>query len=363
MRKKAFFAETEHAMAKIKSKKRSKIFILVIEVVVLLLLSVVLFITIKLGKIKRDHVSMENVEFNEDIPAESQALMEDYTTVALFGLDNRSNGNLSSGRSDVIILANINQKNHTVDLVSVYRDTYLDVGGGNFRKCNEGYAKDPANAITMLNKNLDLNISDYLTVDFNAVIECIDLLGGVEVTITDAEADLMKGYMNELNRLTSHSSNYLPSGGTYTLDGVQACAYSRIRYGGGDDYRRTERQRTVISAMVDKAKKSDILTLNKLINAVFSDIQTSFSNAELISLATTLFTYEIGESTGFPFEKNTITLSGSIGDVVVPCDLSGNVTKLHELLFGDTEYVPSSTVVNNSSQIITDTGFHAGDGY
>ncbi len=342
-------------MAKIKTKKRSKIFILVIEIIVLLLLSVALFVTIKLGKIKRDRTSMKDVEYNEDISAESQALMDDYKTVALFGLDNRSNGNLSSGRSDVIILANINQKTRTVDLVSVYRDTYLDVGGGSFRKCNEGYAKNPANAITMLNKNLDLNISDYLTVDFNAIIECVDLLGGVEVTVTDDEANLMHGYMDELNTLTSHSSEYLPSGGTYVLDGVQACAYSRIRYGGGDDYRRTERQRTVISAMVAKAKQSNILTLNKLINTIFSDIQTSFSNTELLTLAAAIFSYDIGESTGFPFEKNTITLSGA-GDVVVPCDLSTNVTKLHELLYKDTGYKPSSTVVNNSSQIITNTG-------
>lgn len=350
-------------MTKKKKKAKKKTLILIIEVIVLLLLSVALFVTVKLTKISKDRTSMKDVEVNEDISAESQAIMEDYTTIALFGLDNRSNGDLASGRSDVIMLASINNKTHAVDLVSVYRDTYLDVGGSTFRKCNEGYAKGgPTQAVTMLNKNLDLNISDYVTVDFNAIIECVDLLGGVELTVTDDEASLMKGYMDELNKLTGHSSEYLPSGGTYTVDGVQACAYARIRYGGGDDYRRTERQRTVIAAMVNKAKKSNILTLNKVINAMFSDIQTSFTNTELLSLAASLFSYDIGESTGFPFEKNTIKLDGP-GDVVVPCDLSTNVTELHQLLYNDTGYVPSSTVKNNSAQITTNTGFTVGDGY
>lgn len=359
--------EMENQMTKTTKKKskkaKNKALILAIEIIVLLILSLVLFVTIKLSKINKDRTSMEGVETNDDISAESQALMDDYTTIALFGLDNRSNGDLSSGRSDVIMLATINNKTKSVDLVSVYRDTYLDVGSSTFRKCNEGYAKGgPTQAVTMLNKNLDLDIKDYVTVDFNAIIECVDLLGGVEITITDDEASLMKGYMDELNELTGNSSQYLSSGGTYTLDGVQACAYARIRYGGGDDYRRTERQRTVISAMVTKAKQSNILTLNKVINAMFADIQTSFSNTELLSLAASLFSYDIGESTGFPFKKATIKLS-SAGDVVVPCDLTTNVTQLHELLYGDTGYTPSSTVKTNSAQITTDTGFTVNDGY
>ena len=349
-------------MAKIKTKKRSKIFILVIEIIVLLLLSVALFVTIKLGKIKRDRTSMKDVEYNEDISAESQALMDDYKTVALFGLDNRSNGNLSSGRSDVIILANINQKTRTVDLVSVYRDTYLDVGGGSFRKCNEGYAKNPANAITMLNKNLDLNISDYLTVDFNAIIECVDLLGGVEVEITDEEAILMQGYMDEISKITKKKSQYLPGAGRYNMDGVQACAYARIRYTAGDDYKRAERQRIVIAAMVDKAQRSNLKTINSLINEVFGDIKTSYSSADLLALASQVFSYNLGETSGFPFEKNSKTLA-SKGSIVAPCDLESNVVQLHVFLYGDETYMPTETVKANSAKIINDTGFRQGDGY
>lgn len=347
-----------------KKQQQKKIVMVVAEVLVLLILAIVLFVVLKLSKIEKDNsFSAEDIEINEGISEESKEIMEKYTTIALFGLDNRSNGNLSKGNSDVIMLASINDKTHEVKLCSVYRDSYLDVGNSTFRKCNAAYAGGgPEQAISMLNKNLDLNITDYVTVDFNAVVECVDLLGGVEVTVTEEEAVLMRGYMDEINKLTKNKSQYLPGAGTYNMDGVQACSFARIRYTAGDDYKRAERQRTVISAMVAKAQKSNLKTLNKLIDEVFGDIKTSYSNAELIGLAAQVFNYSLGETAGFPFEKNTITL-GSKGSVVVPCDLSSNVIKLHDYLFADEQYVPSETVKANSEKIINDTGFHQGDGY
>ena len=316
-----------------------------------------------LSKIEKNKLDMNDVSINDDLSDETKESMAHYKTIALFGLDNRSNGSLSKGNSDVIMLANIDTKQHTINLVSVYRDSYLDTGSGTYQKCNAAYAKGgPEQALSMLNTNLDLAITDYVTVDFNAIIECVDLLGGVDITITDDEASLMTGYMRELNELTGHNSTPPASGGTYTLDGVQACAYARIRYGGGDDYRRTERQRTVLTAMMQKAQKSNILTLNKLINAAFGDIQTSFSNTDLLALAAKIFSYNIGDTTGFPYEKTTHKYD-KIGDVVIPCDLASNVTQLHQFLFDDNNYTPSATVLSNSQQIISNTGYKQGDGH
>lgn len=351
-----------------KKKQQRRILLVVLEVLVLLILGIVLFAVLKLSKIQKDtSFDAGDLEFNEGISAESQELMDNYTTIALFGLDNRSNGNLSKGNSDVIMIASINNKTHEVKLVSVFRDTYLDIGNDAYRKCNAAYANGgPEQAITMLNKNLDLNITDYVTVDFNSVVECVDLLGGVEVTVTDEEAVLMQGYMKEINKLTKKSpseySEYLPGAGTYNMDGVQACSYARIRYTAGDDYKRAERQRTVLAAMVEKAQKSDLKTINSLIDQVFGDIKTSFSNTDLIALAAQVFNYKLGETAGFPFEKNTATL-GSKGSVVVPCDLKSNVVELHNFLYEDEVYEPTDTVKNNSEKIINDTGFHQGDGY
>ena len=207
-------------------------------------------------------------------------------------------------------------------------------------------------------------ITDYVTVDFNAVVECVDLLGGITLDeVTDEEAVLMQGYMDEINKLTKNNSKYLSGGGTnVTLDCVQACAYARIRYTKGDDYKRAERQRTVLAAMVAKAQKSDLVTINKLIDAVFGDIQTSFSNADLVALAAQVFNYKLGETSGFPFNHGSTTL-GSKGSVVVPCTLESNVIELHQFLFGDEEYTPSDTVLANSKKIINDTGMNEGSGY
>lgn len=347
-----------------KKKKQRKVLLVAIEILVLLILAIVLFVVVKLSKIEKDNTfTPADIEVNEGLSEETKEIMASYTTIALFGLDNRSNGNLSKGNSDVIMIASINDQTHEVKLVSVYRDSYLNIGNDTYKKCNAAYANGgPEQAINMLNTNLDLNITDYVTVDFNAVVECVDLLGGVELMVTDEEAVLMQGYMDEISKLTKKKSEYLPGGGIYVLDGVQACAYARIRYTAGDDYKRTERQRTVLMAMAQKAQKSNIKTLNSLIDEVFGDIQTSYTNTEIIALAAQVFNYSIGETTGFPFEKNTIKL-GSKGDVVAPCDLESNVTQLHVFLYDDNEYVPTDTVKNNSAKIINDTGFHQGDGY
>lgn len=347
-----------------KRRKRRKIILVVAEILILLILAAVLYVVVKVSQIEKDtSFSPEEISVNEGISQESQEIMEDYTTIALFGLDNRSNGNLSKGNSDVIMIASIDNNTHEVKLVSVYRDSYLNIGNDTYKKCNAAYASGgPEQAISMLNTNLDLNITDYVTVDFNAIVECVDLLGGVEVTVTDEEAILMIGYMDEISKLTKKKSEYLPGAGTYNMDGVQACSFARIRYTAGDDYKRAERQRTVLSAMVYKAQHSDLKTINSLIDEVFGDIKTSFSNAELLALAAQVFNYQLGETTGFPFEKNSMML-GSKGDVVVPCDLKSNVIQLHVFLYNDTDYEPTDTVKSNNEQIINDTGFHQGDGF
>lgn len=350
-------------MKKKRKNTQRKLFLLVCELLILLLLAIVLFAVVKLSKIQKKEINLDNVAINDGLSEETKDAMSDYQTIALFGLDNRSTGKLSEGRSDVIMLATINNKTHEVKLASIYRDSYLDIGNGVYEKCNAAYAKGgPEQALSMLNTNLDLAITDYVAVDFKAVVECIDLLGGVEMTITDDEANLMLGYIQELNKITGNNSKCPTSGGTYTLDGVQATAFARIRYGGGDDYKRTERQRAVLSAMVDKAQKSDLKTLNSLINQMFGDIETNFSNADLLALAANIFNYKIGDTCGFPYEK-TAHQYDKIGDVVIPCDLVSNVTKLHAFLFDETDYIPSDTVQENSNTIINKTGYRQGDGF
>ena len=340
-----------------KQRRKKKMVIFAIEIVVILILLVILFGWLKLSRIKTNKLNENKMIINE---LESD---DGYTSIAVFGLDNRSNGKLEKGNSDVIMIASINDETKEVKLCSVYRDTYLDRGEGSYGKANAAYAKGgPEQAISMLNKNLDLGIKKYVTVDFKAVTECVDALGGVELDITEEELQWINSYIETTADVTGKKANFISSPGKQLCDGTQATAYARIRYTTGDDYKRAERQRIVIEQMFAKAKSSNISSINKVVNSMFDEISTNLTKKEILALASSAFEYKMGETTGFPFEKNGKTV-GSKGSCVIPCDLESNVKQLHEYLYNDTEYTMSATVEEINNKIINDTGLHQGDGY
>ena len=349
-----------------RKKKKHRIIIFTIEILLLLVVLAGLFVWSKYQKLDRqpDMIGTQDI-INEDMNQSVQEVLKGYTNIALFGLDNRSNGSFEAGNSDVIMIASINNDTKEVRLVSVFRDTFLNVGSdstNNFRKANYAYNKGGAEeAVRMLNRNLDLDIQDYVVVDFQAVTEAIDLLGGVEVEIDTAEAKWMDFYINETALVTGHEAHSITQPGTYTLDGVQATSYCRIRYTAGDDFKRAQRQREVIAKMVEKAKNADLFTINKIIDSVLDDISTNFTAGEMISLASQLMNYELADTTGFPFHLTTANLGGSKGSVVIPCDLVTNVTDLHKYLFNDFNYTPSNTVTSFSQAVIQETGKGADD--
>ncbi|MCI9611404.1 MAG: LCP family protein [Eubacterium sp.] len=349
-----------------RKKKKHRIIIFTIEILLLLVVLAGLFVWSKYQKLDRqpDMIGTQDI-INEDMNQSVQEVLKGYTNIALFGLDNRSNGSFEAGNSDVIMIASINNDTKEVRLVSVFRDTFLNVssdGTNNFRKANYAYNKGGAEeAVRMLNRNLDLDIQDYVVVDFQAVTEAIDLLGGVEVEIDAAEAKWMDFYINETALVTGHEAHSITQPGTYTLDGVQATSYCRIRYTAGDDFKRAQRQREVIAKMVEKAKNADLFTINKIIDSVLDDISTNFTAGEMISLASQLMNYELADTTGFPFHLTTANLGGSKGSVVIPCDLVTNVTDLHKYLFNDFNYTPSNTVTSFSQAVIQETGKGADD--
>lgn len=342
-----------------KQRRKRKIIMFAVELIVLVILLVCLFIWAKLNLLNNTG-EMKNVEVNE-LDETTKELLNGYTNIALFGVDNRSNGNYSAGNSDCIMVASINNDTKEVKLTSIFRDTYLDIDNKTFRKVNSAYNKGGAEqAVNVLNKNLDLDIEQYVSADFNAVTEVVDALGGIELDITDEEAAVMNGqtghedYIQENMEVTGKTSSHV-SGGLQTVDGIQATAYCRVRYTSGDDFKRTERQRTVISKIVEKAKTADIATLNTIINEVFPDIETSLSNTEILGLAANVMDYELVDTQGWPFMLTTTSV-GSKGDVVVATDLETNVSLLHRYLFEDEDYTPSNTVQGLSDEISYETG-------
>jgi LCP family protein required for cell wall assembly len=341
---------TERGNRKMKKKKRKKHrkLLFVLEVILLLVLACGIFAVAQLSRM--DRVKLSDIIVNSGIGDSSG-----YRNIALFGVDSRE-GELESGtNSDTIMVASINKKTGDIKLVSVYRDTYLDLTNGSYGKANAAFAGGGAErAISMLNKNLDLDITDFATVDFNGVIEAVDLLGGIEIEITEEERGWLNGYLVETSQVTGVSYEEIPYAGTWNLTGIQAMAYCRIRYTEGWDYKRTERQRIVLEKVFEKAKAQGVTGLASMVNVMMDYISTSLSNTELLSLAAGIAKYNIVSTEGFPFEKQAADISA--GDVVVPVNLAANVTTLHSYLFGDENYTPSSSVQEISSQIIAATG-------
>lgn len=341
-----------------KKRRKKKIVIFIIEIIVLLILLGCVFVWLKMEKINQEKLDENKMIINE---LESD---DGFTSFAIFGLDNRSNGELTRGNSDVIMITTINNETKEVKLCSVYRDTYLDRGDGSYGKANAAYAKGgPEQAISMLNQNLDLGIKKYVTVDFQAVTKCIDAIGGVELDITAEELSWMNGYIENTAEITGAEVNLIEAPGPQLCDGNQATAYARIRATAGDDYKRAERQRTVIEKMFEKVKDSNISTINKVINIMFEEVSTNFTKKEMLALASAGLEYQLSETVGFPFEKEGKNMGNSKGSCVIPCDLESNLKELHKYLYNDETYTPSLTVQEINDKIINDTGLREGDGY
>ena len=359
-----------------KSKKKKILF--AVEIIVLLVFIGGLYVygqlNTKLDKIQQPVLDESKIQVNQEvqdsIDSETSTLTG-YTTYALFGIDHRDkNTALGGENSDTIIIASVNNDTKDVKLASVYRDTLLNMGFSDketYSKANAAYAYGEAEqAITMLNTNLDLNISDYATVNFNALTTIIDDLGGLDMDMSYAEIVHMNNYCVETAEETEkdYTPIELPEEPediekiqyTYHLNGVQATSYCRIRYTASLDMGRTERQRKVIQMIVDKAKSAGLSTIFKIMDDVFPMVTTSMDKTEILQMLPTLIGYSVNDTTGFP---SSFKFSNVKGSVIVPTSLESNVIELHKFLYDDPNYTPSATVLANSQRILEIVGGEA----
>ena len=302
--------------------------------------------------------NIKNVK-NQNIDVTKQEQMQGYWTIAVFGVDSRDGGVGRGANADVQLIVCIDRATGAVKLASVFRDTYLNLAAGSrFAKINEAYADGgPEQAVAALNKNLDLDIEHYATFNWRAVADVITMLGGVDIDITEKEFKYMNAYIHETSieskvNVKNPAAEYIKKPGMQHLDGVQAVAYARLRYM-DDDFTRTKRQREVISQVLDKAKKADLATLTNVIDTVLPQIAFNVDVGDILELAKGVNKYNIVGSEGFPYDLRT-QMMGKKGDCVIPLSLASNVTKLHEYLFGDENYKPSSAVWTFSDKIASD---------
>jgi LCP family protein required for cell wall assembly len=364
--------------------KRKKIILFIIEIFVLLIVLLVAagyWLNSKTDMIQHLDIVEDDVEINQEVQEaidNGTSALTGYRNIALFGVDSRTGELEKNTRTDTIMIASINLETNEVRLCSVMRDTWLNQGTDTYRKANAAYASGgPTQAISMLNMNLDLNISDFVTVGFDGLIDAIDAVGGVEIDVKEAEIVHINSYQisiagkedgtlnaaGEPNYVATEYVDYTPvtTSGLQTLNGLQATAYCRVRYV-GNDFERTSRQRTVLTKLAKKAMTLNPTTLNNIADAVFPQVYTSLTKSEIISLLAGVASYSVGDNINFPFDGYVQTGRINSASVVVPVDLEKNVSLLHEFLFGEVGYEPTETVKKCSQKIVSDSGMsYSGD--
>lgn len=316
-------------------KKFLKILLIILIVIILIgIASIAIFLKSKLNKINYENVTANDIEINEGV----EEILTGYTNIALLGLDARDN-TFENSRSDCIMIISINNETKNVKIASVYRDTYLQIEGIGLDKVTHAYAYGKAPlALSTLNTNLDLDITKYVTINFDSVVNIVDAIGGVEIEVTSAEATQIPG---------------ISGAGTYNLTGAQSLAYGRIRKI-DNDYARTERMRTVVIKVFEKAKGLTYTQLNSLIDKLLPEVSTNISQKEILSYASKIATYNVIDNFGWPYNVRGYT---GTAWYAAPVTLETNVKQLHESLFENEEYEVSETVKGISTKIINKTNY------
>lgn len=350
-----------------KARQTRKLVIFTIEVIIILAMMAILYVVMTKTNDEGPKVTVlepEQLEIPEVVleQKEEGGAMHGYMNIALFGVDARNDKDLYGGkdhpsRSDSIMIASINMDSGDIKLVSVYRDTYLNVGTDDYIKCNHAYAYGGAEqAVKMLNMNLDMDITDFVTVGYQGLADVVDGLGGVYIDVDDVERKHLNNYMIDIAEVLKCDYEPVTTTGYQLLDGIQTAAYCRIRYTAGDDFKRASRHREVLMAIEEQAKKADLTTLTKAFNEAIDDVYTSLSQETLLELIKNIANYQIVDEGGFPEESmRTVANIGAKGSSVIPVDLESNVVWLHQFLFDDVEYTVSDSVKAYGQQIKADT--------
>ena len=364
---------------KYKKMRRRKI-IFGIEITVLLILSGILFvyawINRSMDKMNQDTLDSSQIQINSEVKANTDlSQMSGTQVIALVGVDVRGvKGSelAESMNSDTIILCCIDHDKQEIRMVSIMRDTWMNMAKYTdeyyeFDKANSAYNRGgPESMLSMLNTNLDFALTDYVTVNFKALADAIDVLGGLDIEMTNAECVHANNYNREVSEAQGVEYEAIPYdedlGDDYSevrhVSGALATSYARIRYGGGDDAKRTSRQRIVINLMVQKLKQNPT-KIPEILDKVMGNVSTSLTKNEILELGMHAVTYTMGTSYAYPFQlcygENVVNALGE--DVVIPVTLEFNVRELHEYLYPGLSYEPSAAVTEYSDYIARKSGY------
>lgn len=343
------------------ARQKRKMILFAVEILIILIMIAILYLVMnKSGEgPKVTYLDPDNLAIPSQVieSKEEGGKMHGYMNIALFGVDATSDKQLYKGsRSDSIMIANINMDTGDIKLVSVYRDTYLNIGD-EFRKCNAAYSFGGAEqAVKMLNMNLDMDITNFVTVGYRGLSKVIDGLGGIYIDVDSEELKHINNYQISICEVLKCDYTPVTETGYQLLNGLQATAYCRIRHTKGDDFQRAARQREVLQAIEEQAKKTDLVTLTNVFNDCIGDIYTSLDSNDILELLGNIANYRIVAEDGFPQpDMRGNANMGAKGACVIPTDLESNVVWLHQFLFGDDDYTVSDSVMEYNETIKADT--------
>ena len=353
---------------KIRRFKGLRVFIVFLIILTVLVLAIVLAGNFYLNA-QYNKINYQEIDLNE-IAISTTGVPSNFRNIVILGIDSTLDDLSNDFRTDSIIVLSLNEKTNTVKMFSIYRDTYfkmdLDVVDNKkvsekqtiFDKVNHAYYDGVENTLRVINTNMDLNISEYVIGNYSTVIDAVEFLDGIELDITKDELKYINGYIEHINKTTNHNSPKVTTSGKQKVNGVQACAYCRIRYTEGGDYKRTERMRTVLNKIGEKVRALPLSKINEFLSVVLPDIETNIKVDDIINMIPKALNITIEDSFGWPYETEGIWFDNyGSKDFFGPAKtLESNVKKLHVELFDQSEYEVPDNIVTISNEIIERTG-------
>ena len=283
--------------------------------------------------------------YTNPLPPRTETVQSGYDVFACFGVDDRDEGHmLIHTQGDVCIIISINKATGEINMVSVFRDLYFEFAtGAGFMKLTDAYSRYGAEEVVAgLNRNFDLMIKDYIVVNWTAVADVVDAIGGVDIELSYKEAEQINNFIYEtsVNTGRGRTMGVDIKAGMAHLDGVNAVCYCRIRKEVGSDYARTERQRKLISTVMEKVKKNlSVAMIYKIVDKVSNNLRTTLDPMELLMYASRASEYSVGQTVGFPMDHHAMK-----DEMISSGDYISDVSKMHEILFGDHDYQPSDNI-------------------
>lgn len=266
----------------------------------------------------------------------------DIFNVALFGLDTRDEDSFT-GRSDSIIIVSVDRKNNTVKLSSILRDSYVAIDGHKDQKICHAYAFGGAQlAVKTLNQNFNMNITDYVSINFAKLGKAIDMLGGIDIEVTEAE----RVHLNDIGDDENPNFHYLEQAGQVHLTGEQAVVYARLRKI-DSDVARSNRQKRVIEALLVQARKVSPSKYSELLKQGMSLCETSLSFSEIMSFAPMIKADLEIAMTNIPGDEDNAIGGIYDGAWVWRYDLQKASERLHLFIYGE---VPPEPVTKKGSK-------------